>query len=471
MNAKISASLDTSFRSAIGRMLRAGRIRVFEREANPHLDIAGIMNQLDGGPSLLFSNVKGHDMPVIGNVLSCRENCEAAFGMDYRGIREVVGRALGNPVAPRHVDKAPVHEHVYRDDFDIGRVLPVLTHTEADSGRFITGGIIIVQDPETGVYNASYHRLQLIGARRTAIKLDFGRHLRAAYERAQRMGKPLPIAVCIGTDIAVYYAAATMGSQMPESADELAVAGGLRGDPISLVKAITQDIYYPAETEIVLEGALLPDETVREGPFGEFVGYLSPEADAPVFEVSALAHRSRPIYHAINGVSREPVMLRKYVMEASLLKALQAATPIVDDVEMTAGGLFRFHAVISVRKTSPQHEGLQRNAILAAFATLKDLDLVIAVDDDIDIRDTDDVEYALAMRMEASQDLFIIPEARTHEYVRASRNGVRAKLGIDATVPFEEKARYARLRFKNIDIDERAFSSNPPASLPWLAER
>lgn len=469
MNAKVSASLDTSFRSALARMLRAGRIRVFEREIDPYLDVAGIMNQLDGGPSLLFPRVKGYDVPVIGNVLSCKENCEAAFGMDYRGIREVVGRALGNPMPPRLVENAPVHERVYRDDFDLGRVLPVLTHTQADSGRFITGGIVIVKDPETGVYNASYHRLQLIGPRRTAIKLDFGRHLRAAYERAQRLGKPLPIAACIGTDIAVYYTAATMGALMPESADELAVAGGLRGEPIALVKALSQDIYYPAETEIVLEGALLPDEKVREGPFGEFVGYLSPESDAPVFAVSALAHRSQPIYHAINGVSREPVMLRKYVMEASLLKALKAAVPIVDDVEMTAGGLFRFHAVISVRKTSAQHEGLQRNAILAAFATLKDLDLVIAVDEDIDIRDTEDVEYALAMRMEASQDLFVIPDARSHEYVRASRNGVRAKLGIDATVPFEEKARFERLRFKPIDIDERAFSSSAPRSLPWLA--
>ncbi|MBI2317781.1 MAG: UbiD family decarboxylase, partial [Betaproteobacteria bacterium] len=223
MNAEEQAGLDTSFRSALARMLRAGRIRVFEREADPYLDVAGMMNQLDGGPSLLFPRVKGYDMPVIGNVPSCRENCEAAFGMDYRGIRQVVGRALGNPVPPRLVDKAPVHERIYRDDFDLGRVLPVLTHTEADSGRFITGGIVIVKDPETGVYNASYHRLQLIGPKRTAIKLDFGRHLRAAYERAQRLGQPLPIAACIGTDIAVYYTAATMGSQMPESADELRV--------------------------------------------------------------------------------------------------------------------------------------------------------------------------------------------------------------------------------------------------------
>ncbi len=472
MNASTQVAVDTSFRAALRRMQSAGRIRSFESEASTEFQIAGIMKKLDGGPALLFPKVKGFGMPVIGNILSCRENCEAAFGADYRGIRNLVARALGNPVPPVRVGKAPVHENIFRRGekaaFDLGKMLPILTHTDGDSGRFITAGIVVVQDPETGVYNASYHRLQLIGPQRTAIKLDFGRHLRAAYERAQKLGKPLPIAVCIGTDLAVHYTAATMGAQMPESVDELAIAGALRGEPLPVVKGITQDLYYPAETEIVLEGVLLPNETVREGPFGEFVGYLSPEGDAPIFDVTAVCHRNDPVYFAINGVGRETIMLRKYVMEASLLKALQAATPIVQDVEMTAGGLHRFHAVISVKKTNTMQEGLQRNAILAAFGTLKDLDLVIAVDDDIDIQNPNDVEYALAMRMEASRDLFIIPGARTHEYVRKSDNGIRAKVGIDATVPFDESARFARAPFRTFDTEANAFSGNGPDALDWL---
>ena len=468
MNAATEIPIDTSFRSALQRMFAAGRIRVCEREADPQLEIAALMKQADGGPAVLFPTVKDHRMPVIGNLLSCKDNCEAAFGLDYRGIRDLVARALGNPIAPTMVRKAAVHEHIQRANIDVGQSLPVLFHTDEDSGRFITAGIVIVQDPETGVYNASYHRLQLVGPDRTAIKLDYGRHLRTAYERAQRQNQPLPIAVCIGTDLAVHYAAATMGAQMPESADELGIAGGLRGGSIPVTRALTQDLIYPAETEIVLEGHISPVESVREGPFGEFVGYLSPEGDAPVFQITALAHRSAPVYHAINGVGRETVMLRKYVMEASLLKALQSATPVVADVEMTAGGLHRFHAVLSIRKTSPQHEGFQRNAILAAFATLKDLDLVIAVDDDIDIRDPNEVEYALAMRMEASRDIFIVPGARTHEYVRVSNNGVRAKVGIDATVPFEERARFARAKFNIVPMDANEWSSNAPPSLKWL---
>ena len=231
--------------------------------------------------------------------------------------------------------------------------------------------------------------------------------------------------------------------------------------PLPVVKGVTQDLLIPAESEIVLEGRMLVDDTVVEGPFGEFVGYLSPADQAPVFEVTAVTHRDRPTYHAINGYGRETIVLRKYVLEASLLKVLQAAVPIVVDAEMTAGGLHRFHAVVQVRKATPQQEGLQRNAIFAAFGALKDLDLVIVVDEDIDIRDPHDVEYALATRMEASRDLVVMPAARGHEYIRVGQNGIRAKLGIDATIPVAEKARFARCEFEKVSVDPNTLSADP----------
>lgn len=458
-----SGVLDTRFRSALGRMAELGRLSAYTAPVDPHLEIAAIMKKLDGGPALLFTAVDGYDMPVIGNLLSCQGNCEAAFGIDFHGIRQFIGRALGQPLPPVVVEKAPAQEHVHTRDIDLFRLLPALHHTAADAGRFVTAGIVIVRDPDTGTYNASYHRLQITGAGRTGVKLDYGRHLRLAFERAKRKSEALPIAVCIGSDLALHYTAATMGSQMPEHADELAVAGGLCGRSLPVVKGVSQDLLIPAETEIVLEGRMLTNDTVTEGPFGEFVGYLSPADQAPVFEVTAVTHRNRPIYHAINGYGRETIMLRKYVLEASLLKVLQAAVPIVTDAEMTAGGLHRFHAVVQVKKATPQHDGLQRNAIFAAFGALKDLDLVIVVDEDIDIRDPHDVEYALATRMEASRDLVVMPAARGHEYIRVGQNGIRAKLGIDATVPFAEKARFARCEFEEVAIDPKALSNDRDA--------
>jgi 2,5-furandicarboxylate decarboxylase 1 len=452
--------LDTRFRAALGRMTERGRLQTYTAPVDPHLEVAGIMKQLDGGPAILFASVNGHELPVIGNLLSCQANVEAAFGIDFRGVREFVGRALGDPKPPVLIERAPAQEHIHRNGFDLGRLLPALHHTAADAGRYITAGIVITRDPETGVYNASYHRLMLAGPNRAGIQLDYGRHLRAAFERAQKKGQHLPVVVCIGADLALHYTAATMGSQMPESADELAVAGGLCGRPLPVAKAITQDLLVPAESEIVLEGVLKCDEEIVEGPFGEFVGYLAEADPAPVLEVTAVTHRTRPIYHAINGYGRETVVLRKYVLEASLLKVLQSAMPIVTDAEMTAGGLHRFHAIIQIKKAAPTHDGLQRNAIMAAFGALKDLDMVIVVDDDIDIRDPADVEYALATRMEASKDIFMLPAARGHEYVRVSDRGMRTKLGIDATVPFADKARFTRCAFEPVRIEAKNFSAD-----------
>jgi 2,5-furandicarboxylate decarboxylase 1 len=441
-------------------MINRGRVEAFTSPIDPNLAVAGVMKRRDGGPALLFTAVDGYDVPIIGNLLCCQPNCEAAFGVDFHGIRTAIGRALNTPIPPILVGKSSAQQHVHTDKIDLARMLPVLFHTAKDAGRFITAGVVIVCDPETKIYNASYHRLQLIGPNRTAIKLDYGRHLRLAFERAKKSGVALPVVVCIGADIALQYTAATMGSQMPEHADELAAAGGFCGRPLPVVKGVTQDLLVPADAEIILEGRILPDQMIAEGPFGEFVGYLSPPGDAPIFEVTAVTHRERPVYQAINGYGYETTMLRKYVLEASLLKVLHAAVPIVVDAEMTLGGLHRFHAVLQVRKSTPQHEGMQRNAILAAFGALKDLDLVIVVDDDINIRSPHDVEYALATRMEASRDLFVVPDARGHEYIRVGKNGVRAKLGIDATIPVDEKDRFARCEFLDIDPGTMSVSSD-----------
>lgn len=451
-------NLDTSFRTAIDRMSKMDRLQVYTSPIDRELEVAGVMKRLDDGKALLFPSVDSTDIPVIGNMLCCRENCEAAFGIDYQGIRGLIDRAFKNPIPPEMVTNAPVQECVHTDNIDVGEILPLLRHTEADSGRYITAGIVIVEDPETGVRNASYHRLQLSAGNRMGIQLDYGRHLRFAYERAKARNEPLTVAVCLGVDLALQYAAATMGSKMPEHTDEVSVAGGLVGRGLSFVKAVSQDIDVPADAEIILEGKILTDQMEPEGPFGEFIGYLAKQSDSPVFEVTAVTHRRKPIYQAINGYGRETVMLRKYVLESTLLSVLKETSPIVTDANMTAGGLHRFHAVVQVHKTTPAHNGLQRNIMMAAFGALKDLDMVTIVDEDIDINNPMDVEYAMATRFEASRDLILVPGARSHEYVRVSADGIRTKLAIDATVPFEQKAEFSRCAFVDVSTEEQDLS-------------
>lgn len=470
-------TIDTGFRAALERLDAAGRLTKVAQRLDVIDEVAGAMKVADGRPALLFeaaaSGGAGHPIPVLGNFLSCTANVEAALGLDRHQIRQVMLRALDRPLPPVTAPAGsapPAQERVIAaDDIDLGADLPVLRHSPDDGGRFVTAGVVIVRDPRTGVHNASYHRLQLIDRNRTAIKLDYGRHLRQAFESAQAAGQTLPIAVCVGTDVALMYAGAYMGSQMPADADELAAAGGLKGEPLELAPCLTQPLAVPTETEIVIEGVVHPDQTAPEGPFGEFVGYLSDSGPAPVFEATALTMRRDPVYHAINGAGRETVMLRKHVLEASALRALRQANPIVADAELTAGGLYRFHLVIQVAKRSRRDEGMQRNAMLAAFAALKDLDQVIVVDDDIDITDTDHVEYAVATRVEASKDIVFMPGMRGHEYVRVSDGGVRTKVGIDATVPFDARDRFTAVRFAEVPLNPTTSNSEPGSSrLPWL---
>jgi 2,5-furandicarboxylate decarboxylase 1 len=457
--------VDTSFRAALRRLDAAGRLLKVRREVSTSCEVAALMKRYDGDRALFFEHVAGYSMPIVGNLIASQANCEAAFGMDFHGLRASMERAIGAPIPPREVSVGSCQEVVVTDGIDLEKMLPVLQHTPGDAGRFITSGVVVVRDPHSGVYNASYHRLQLLGANRTAIRLDFGRHLRTAFERARDQGQALPIAVCVGPDLALAYAAAFMGAQMPLDADELAAAGGIRGAPLDVVHCVTQDLVVPAESELVLEGTISPTETAHEGPFGEFVGYQSDAGPAPVLHITALTRRERPIYHAINGAGRETIMLRKYVLEASALRALKAAVPIVEDVEMPAGGLHRFTLIVQVRKRQPQDEGLQRNAILAAFGAQKDLNTVIVVDDDIALRDPDDVIYALATRMDAARDLMIIPGARGHEYVRVSNGGIGTKLGIDATVPFEDRERFRRVEFASASLAPEDTHAQPSTFL------
>ena len=462
--------LDTAFRTALRRLDAAGRLKKVTQRLSTIDEIAGVMKELDGGPALLFEDVDGYDIPVLGNFLSCVKNCETALGLNRSQMREVMQRALKNPMAPRRVSEGPAQEIVLEpDEVDLPGRFPVLRHSPEDGGRFITAGVILVRDPRTGVHNASFHRLQLLDERHTAVKLDFGRHLRLACERAKELRRKLPIAVCLGTDIALTYAGAYMGSQMPADADELAAAGGLKGAPLDLIDCISQPLGVPAETEIVLEGVIHPDRTAHEGPFGEFVGYLSEAGMSPVFEVTAVSMRRDPVYYTISGAGRETVMLRKHVLESCALHAIRQAAPIVNDVELTAGGLYRFHLVVGVTKRSSRDEGMQRNAMLAAISALKDLDQVIVVDDDIDITDSEEVEYAVATRVEASRDITLLPGSRGHEYVRVSDGGIRTKVCIDATVPLEERARFTRVRFSQVELDPAGVSSAPGVSrVGWL---
>ncbi len=458
MTEKVSTEIpDLSFRAALRRLDTAGLLLKVEDEVDPDLEMTSILLK-EPERAIYFKRVKGYSMPVVGNLTGSEENVLAIYQKDARELGRFITEGLGNLIPPKKVDSGPVQE-VSHEDPDLLELLPLPRYAPDDGGRYISAGVVISKDPETGVFNASYHRFMHLERNRMLIKMDLNRHLRTLWEQAKAKGEAFPIAIVLGPDVGTMYAGAIMGAQLPLEMDEYHVAAGIRRRPVELVDCRTVPLQVPADAEVVLEGTVSPDEFIDEGPFMEFIGLYSDVAPAPVTTINCLYHRKDPIWHVI--MTKESPIFRKHVLEASILNAVKAAAPCVTDVALTAGGLYRFHLNIQVKKRSDSDEGFQRNAIYAAITALKDLDLIIVVDDDIDIRNPTDVEWALAMRWEASRGLILMPASRGHEYVTISEEGVRTKVGIDATLPYGFTKRHKRIPIPPADVSKYKTSLTP----------
>ncbi|MBI3089547.1 MAG: UbiD family decarboxylase [Candidatus Tectomicrobia bacterium] len=448
---------DLSFREALRRLDAAGLLLKVEDEVDTDLEVTGIMFT-QPERAMLFQRVRGYGMQMIGNFMGSEENVLAIYQKDVSEVRRYIAEGLGSPMPPTRVASGPVQEVVH-DNPDLLEHLPLPKYAPQDGGRYISAGVVIAKDAETGVYNASFHRFMHVERNRLLIRLDFGRHLRALWERAKAKGEPLPIAIVLGPDIGTLYAAAIMGAQLPLEMDEYHVASGIRRKPVELIDCRTVPLQVPADAEVVMEGYISPTEEMQEGPFLDFTTLYSEVEPAPVVTITCLYHRKNPIWHVI--MTNEAPLFRKHLLEGAILKAVKAAAPCVTDVVLTAGGLYRFHLHIAVRKRSAADEGYQRNAIYAAITALKDLDLIIVVDDDIDIRNWTDVEWALAMRWDASRGIILLPASRGHEIAPISEAGVRAKVGIDATLPFGFTKRHKRIPIPPADLSRYRTSLAP----------
>ncbi|HLY64893.1 MAG TPA: UbiD family decarboxylase [Chloroflexota bacterium] len=457
--------VDLRLRTALQRLDSAGRLLKVQDRVDPILELAGLVKKLDGDRALLFDDVAGYDMPVFVNAIASMDNVLTVFDSDLDGVRQVMSRGLTNSIKPVMANSGPSQEEVIASAVDVEHLMPILKHSERDGGRYITSGVVIAKDPETGARNCSFHRFAVIGPDQALIQLDNGRHLRALWQKAKDSGLPsLPIAISLGSDFAVNLAALAMGAEAPLGRDELDIAGGLRGAPLPLVKCKSIDLEAPADSEIIIEGQISTTQMITEGPFVEFIGYYSEVDPAQLVTFQCVTHRHNPIYYPIFGV--EMLVMSKLMREAAVLRSMKAVFPGVIDCEMTRGGLHRFHVVVQVRKSRPGDEGMQRNAALAAITAIKDLDCIILVEEDIDLRNSHDVEFALATRFNASRDLVLLPGFRTHEYlVDAADNGVRTKMIMDATRPYRETGYERRVQFADVDTSNYTLRSEPDPNL------
>src|SRR5437867_10189845 len=385
-------------------------------------------------PILIFEKVADHDVPVVCNVVASRGALAFALGVDERALAAEYARRIKEHVKPIVVPKAPFgHRVLTGGALDLAK-LPMPLYFPGDAGRYLTAGMLVARDPDTGVETEGYHRFQLKGPDRMGVSLHSRRRMFEYQRRAEAKGRALPCAIVLGLHPLV-----SMGSLAYPPADvgKFEVVGGLLGEPLQVAPCATIDLHVPASAEIVIEGEILPGVREPEGPFGEFTGYFSRRSTEHVFQAKALAMRAAPWFQSIgSGRAGDHITTLALVREAEIWNALQRVIPNVTGVHVPLSGTSSFSAYVSITQRRP---GEAKHVIPIVLGVDHYLKLVIVVDDDIDVLDESDVMWAVATRMQADRDLVTIAGSLGAMLdPSADERGVTAKLGIDATRPFGE---------------------------------
>lgn len=434
-----------TFRGYLKILEENGELIKERKEVNVKYEIASLhmKAQAERGPAILFENVKGYSMPVLVNLLSTRTRLALALGLPKDAKRELIDEILRErikkEVKPEVIDTAPCKE-VIIEDVDLTKY-PIPIMHEKDAGPYLTGGFIVAKHPETGIQNLSYHRLLLKGKKRFGILME-PRHLWHFYKRAEELNMPLKIAIVIGYHPLIGIAAAT---GLPLGQDEYSFAGGLLNHPVRLVKAEDSDLLVPADAEIVMEGKVLPNVRELEGPYGEYTGYYGIPGMRPIVEIDKITQRKNPIFYSITARSAE----MGYYFIAKTIRTLERVKEVVPTVK-SASFLQTFFYVISLKK---EREGDGRRAMIAALAANDSIKVCVAVDEDVDPRNMEEVLWAIATRTNPSKDIFVIPNTQGQMLDPAGEGEgpgrVWSILCIDATKPitqpFPERARILSL--------------------------
>lgn len=426
-----------------------GEYETVSREVDPEFELTGVLRRLQQDnryPAVLFNDVKGSQISVLGNGLASRDRLALLFDTDRDGLTAAYAERQGDLIPPKHVDGGPVKDVVQTgDDVDV-TALPQIVHCEGDAGPYISSGVVIAKDPDTGVYNAGIYRTQIVGPNKLRMYPGAYSHLWHLHHKMEKRGEPLEIAIVIGHYPTMYMASQYRG---PLEIDEIEVAGGLAGEPIEMTQAETLDLLIPADAEIVIEGRMLPDVREEEGPFAEFSWYLGPAEMNPVIEVTAVTHRSDAIYQDVFNAHPEHNLIGLVGREANMLEKVRAVVPTVKAVSLPFSGTCRFAVYISLSK---EYDGIGRNAALTALGADPFVKLAIVVDDDVDVFNEAEVMWAVATRVQAGKDVIVIPDSYVCELdpsaynvvTRAERGYLNDKWIIDATKPvgidFQERA-------------------------------
>ncbi len=408
------------------------------KEVDPKFGVTGILDKLekDGHfEAVIFENVKGSDVPLVANMHGSFGRLKYAIGMeegDEKAFLRNYAALEANPIEPVKVDNAPVQEIVKTgDDIDVEE-FPICTYHELDAGKFITAGLGLMRDPDTGIDNIGIYRHQVHSRNELGVQLSETADGNVIWKKYEERGEPCPIAIVIGHHPAFFLGSL---SYTPIDSNELHIAGGILQRPVPLVPCKTIPLDVPADAEIVIECMIRPKERRPEALFGEFPGTYGPERMNPVLEITAITHRKNPMYQNAFVGHPDNLLLSGVIRSTAIEETVKIACGTVTGVHMPRSGRFRFVCYIAINR---KIEGEAKAAAMAAFVTDPFLKYVVVVDHDVDITSDTEVMHAIATRVRADRDIFMVPYAKGSPLDPASYDPeggshLVTKMGVDAT--------------------------------------
>ncbi len=443
---------------------KRGRLVRVRSEVDLKHDLAGIAAEFEGGGrAVLFENVKGRDHPVFTGLYWSRELLGVLMRKKEAELPGYVSDCIkswqSKPVPPVIKKTGPVLQ-VREKTVDLGK-LPIPVHALKDGGPYFDAGVVIARDPETGVRNASIQRFMITGPDTMNINIDAGRHLEAYLQKAADKGETLPFSLNIGVGPGLHFAAAAPSEAAPIDTDELGIASAFHGAPLELVKGKALKTELVAHAQYALECEMIPGELDDEGPFAEVTGYYAKRAPRPKVHVRAIHRRRTPVFQTILS-GKEVFNSVGLLGEANVLNLLQRQVPGVRDVYFSHGGCGFYHAVVQMKQV---REGWSKQAILAAFSAFPPLKMVTVVDEDVDIRNAGDVEWAMATRLDPVHGIVVLDKIFGHGLNPSFPDYLGAKVGFDATRPFPPTYEYDRAKVKKMKLDGLDIAiPEPPAA-------
>jgi 2,5-furandicarboxylate decarboxylase 1 len=426
------------FRDSLSTLDSQGLLTRVERPVNPRFEISALLKKHEGRP-ILFENVDGSSVPVAGNLLSSMDLLCGSLGMRKEEWIERLNTAMKNPGV---VSEGRGEFDYFEPDLDR---IPILTHYPKDQGAYITSGVVFAQ--RGGQKNISFHRLSRIGKDRFVGRLVEKRDLHTMYLDARDHGEDLHVSIGIGNSSGVLVAGAT---SVERGSYELGIAAALESG-IEVTKARTNDTRYPTDTEVVLEGRILHDETAKEGPFVDLTNTYDVVRIQPVFVIDKIALRKRAVYHALLPGGTEHRLLMGAPRTPTIHKALREAGIDVANVYLTEGGSGWLDAVVAIRKKSDDDP---RVAVDAAIRGHRSLKKITIVDSDVDVTDPNEVNYAVTMYWDAGKELVLKDVKGSSLDPMASPEGMGSKLAIDATRPlFVPAEKELKMRKAELESD------------------